>query len=129
MIECIKLNDEYQRAFHYTKKKLEELPDEKEFDFSEMYIFGKFNNFCRRLNYIQDIFSTINSYYSLSQSHIEGIEEWNKRYQIAVSNIKKKPYDVLEYRRKEFDEDYEEYKRQIKEIQVATTIVSNYSSV
>ena len=46
--ECIKLNDEYQKAFHLTKKKLEELPDEKPFDLSEMYIFGKFNNFCIR---------------------------------------------------------------------------------
>ena len=46
--ECLRLNEEYQKAFHHTRTKLEELPDEKQFDFSEMYIFGKFNNFCRR---------------------------------------------------------------------------------
>lgn len=48
MADCKRLNDEYQKCFQRTKKKLEEHPDEKPFDFSETYIFGKFDNFCRR---------------------------------------------------------------------------------
>ena len=45
---CRKLNDEYQKAFQKTKEKVEKSPDERSFDFSEMYIFGKFNTFCAR---------------------------------------------------------------------------------
>lgn len=48
MEQCLKLNEEYQHCFQKTKKRLEDHPDEKPFDFSEMYIFGKFNSFCRR---------------------------------------------------------------------------------
>ena len=48
MEDCLKLDQEYQACFQQTKKRLEEHPDEKPFDFSEMYIFGKFNNFSRR---------------------------------------------------------------------------------
>ena len=44
-----KLNEEYQRCFHRTKAKLQDSPNERPFDFSEMYIFGKFDTFCRRL--------------------------------------------------------------------------------
>ncbi len=46
--ECLKLNDEYQVAFQRTKETLRNNPDERQFDFSEMYMFGKFNNFARR---------------------------------------------------------------------------------
>ena len=46
---CITLNQEYQLCFQKTKQKLEEDPSEKPFEFSEMYIFGKFDTFCRRL--------------------------------------------------------------------------------
>ncbi len=48
MEDCLKLNQEYQQCFQHTKKRLEEHPEERPFDFSEMYIFGKFNNFSRR---------------------------------------------------------------------------------
>lgn len=46
--DCQRLNQEYQRYFQKTKEILTHHPDERPFDFSETYIFGKFNNFCRR---------------------------------------------------------------------------------
>lgn len=46
--DCQRLNQEYQRCFQKTKEILTHHPDERPFDFSEMYMFGKFNNFCRR---------------------------------------------------------------------------------
>ena len=46
--DCIRLNDDYQSCFQRTKEKLKEHPEERQFNFSEMYMFGKFNNFVRR---------------------------------------------------------------------------------
>ena len=46
---CIRLNQEYQQCFQKTKQRIEENPGQKPFEFSEMYIFGKFDTFCRRL--------------------------------------------------------------------------------
>lgn len=54
--DCINLNHSYQDAFHRTKKKMIDSPGEKPFDFSEMYIFGKFEAFCRRLEKVTRIF-------------------------------------------------------------------------
>ena len=48
LADCQHLNQEYQLCFQRTKEKLQGHPEERPFDFSEMYIFGKFNNFCRR---------------------------------------------------------------------------------
>lgn len=46
---AVYLNKEYQACFQRTKKKIEQLPEERPFDFSEMYIFGKFDAFCKRI--------------------------------------------------------------------------------
>jgi dynein heavy chain len=44
-----KLYKTYQDIFHKTKEKIEKTPGQKPFEFSEMYIFGKFETFCKRL--------------------------------------------------------------------------------
>ncbi|CAF4385391.1 unnamed protein product, partial [Adineta steineri] len=63
--DCIKLNEEYQRCFHLTKTKLALTPSERQFDFSEMYIFGKFDAFVRRCEKIIDMFIKMNIYLDL----------------------------------------------------------------
>lgn len=62
--ECLHLNTEYQLCFQRTKEKLKDHPEERPFDFSEMYIFGKFNNFCRRY-----VSNTITPYHSHPNIH------------------------------------------------------------
>ena len=73
--DCIRLNEEYQRCFHKTKEKLEKMPNERPFEFSEMYIFGKFDTFTKRLKHIISIFDMFNVYATLSESKIEGTSE------------------------------------------------------
>ncbi|EDO35603.1 predicted protein [Nematostella vectensis] len=114
---CIRLNEEYQRCFQKTKQRLEQNPDERQFEFSEMYIFGKINTFSRRLNKIIEMMNTMQKFMTLGESRIEGLEQmWNK-VQLIMTTMKKKPYDLLDYRKMEFDADFEEFKRQISELQ------------
>lgn len=75
---------EYQRYFHKTKEKLETTPSERQFDFSEMYIFGKFDTFQRRLNKILEMFSTVSTYSALQDSKIEGLETFATRFQVGI---------------------------------------------
>lgn len=122
LVNCVKLNEAYQQSFQRAKKKLEENPDERQFEFSEMYIFGKINSFAGRCEKIIDMMSTIQSFLILGESKIEGIEQIWSRFQLILTTIKKKPYDLLDYRKMEFDADYEEFRRQIQELQVSLTI-------
>ena len=71
--DCIHLNKEYQECFKKTKARLEEMPHERNFEFSEMYIFGKFDTFTRRLKKIIDMFQTMEMYSHLHESKIEGL--------------------------------------------------------
>lgn len=73
---------EYQHCFHKTKQKLKQHPNEKQFEFSEMYIFGKFETFHRRLAKIMDIFTTFQTYAVLQDSKIEGLDGMVTKYQV-----------------------------------------------
>uniref|UniRef100_A0A7N8X5D3 Dynein, axonemal, heavy chain 5 like n=1 Tax=Mastacembelus armatus TaxID=205130 RepID=A0A7N8X5D3_9TELE len=68
--ECCKLNEEYQRSFHAVREKLRENPEKKQFDFSENYIFGKFEAFCRRLEKIADMVSTLENLLVITTENI-----------------------------------------------------------
>ena len=61
---------------------------------------------------------TIDVYSSLGLSHIEGIETMHSRFQLIVSGMKKKPYDILDQRKTDFDVDFEEFKRSTLDIRV-----------
>ncbi|XP_036931610.1 dynein heavy chain 5, axonemal isoform X3 [Acanthopagrus latus] len=122
---AIHLNQEYQQYFHKTKEKLEQTPSERQFDFSEMYIFGKFDTFQRRLSKILEMFSTISTYSALQDSKIEGLETMATRFQTTemqgkweaiVLNMKKKHYSFLDQRRTDFDLDYEEFCKSTAEL-------------
>ncbi|XP_072250743.1 dynein axonemal heavy chain 5 isoform X1 [Leuresthes tenuis] len=113
---AISLNQEYQLCFHKTKEKLEQTPSERQFDFSEMYIFGKFDTFQRRLKKILEMFSTISTYSALQDSKIEGLETMATRFQAIVMNMKKKHYSFLDHRRTDFDVDYEDFCKSTSEL-------------
>uniref|UniRef100_G3T979 Dynein axonemal heavy chain 5 n=1 Tax=Loxodonta africana TaxID=9785 RepID=G3T979_LOXAF len=116
ILSTIKLKQEYQHCFHKTKQKLKQIPNEKQFEFSEMYIFGKFETFHRRLAKILDIFTTFKTYSVLRDSKIEGLENLIAMFQGIVVTIKKKEYNFLDQRKMEFDQDYEEFCKQTNDL-------------
>ncbi|XP_024103279.2 dynein axonemal heavy chain 5 [Pongo abelii] len=116
ILSAIKLKQEYQHCFHKTKQKLKQNPNAKQFDFSEMYIFGKFETFHRRLAKIIDIFTTLKTYSILQDSTIEGLEDMVTKYQGIVATIKKKEYNFLDQRKMDFDQDYEEFCKQTNDL-------------
>ena len=69
---CLKLSEAYQEQYRLTKKKLQQMPKGKQFDFNEMQIFGKFDLFCRRIIKLIDMFSTIDQFTSLSRAQARG---------------------------------------------------------
>ncbi|XP_036366495.1 dynein heavy chain 5, axonemal-like [Octopus sinensis] len=117
--DCIMLNDTYQKCFQQTKEKLEKLPHERQFDFSGMYIFGKFDTFVRRLRKIIEMFETIERYSNLSTSKIEGLESMSKNFQSIVSCLQNKTYNCLDQRKTEYDQDFEDFKRKIQELHMS----------
>lgn len=58
-------------------------------------------------------------YKTLGLSQIEGIQTYNSRFELLVSNLKKKGYDPLEHRKQDFDIDFLEFKSLVKDLEVS----------
>lgn len=55
--------------------------------FSEMYIFGKFDTFKRRLEKIIELLNVFEMFSSLSEAMIEGIEPHAARYERVIDDV------------------------------------------
>ena len=130
---CHNLSKHYQVCVEHAKDRASNV--NRPFEVSEMYVFGKFASFCRRLVQIQEMVETIQQFGILKLSHIEGIESLANRFGHIVSStcIKKKSYNPLDHRKMEFVSDYEDFQRQVAELEDSlstfmTTVFSQISS-
>ena len=118
IVACKNLYTRYQECFMQTKAKSQELLQGQAMEVSEMYVFGKFKSFCNRLDNIRLMVESIEAFSVLSQSHIEGLDHLNSRFQGIFSMAKKKNYNILDPRKHEFDTDFADFVRQISELEV-----------
>ncbi|XP_045484350.1 dynein axonemal heavy chain 8 [Pieris rapae] len=107
---CLGLYSFYRECYNETQQEMMEAADERPFDCSEMYIFGKFETFRRRLLKIIDLFQTYITYYVLNKTTLESIEEYAANCNKLFKTISTKTYDALDHRRPDFDKDYKIYK-------------------
>ncbi|XP_042794572.1 dynein axonemal heavy chain 8 isoform X5 [Panthera leo] len=129
--DCIFLFKEYQTSFHKTRKQILESSGEKSFEVSEMYIFGKFEAFCKRLEKITEMITIVQTYSALSNSTIEGIDIMAIKFKSIYQGVKKKQYDILDPRRTEFDTDFSEFMTKINglEVQIQAFMNSTFGKI
>lgn len=72
LVQCIILNKVYRRTYIAVKNQ-PFIPRQPPFNFSENYVFGKFDSFCRRLMKIIAMFDLIDDYSGLFQRRMEGL--------------------------------------------------------
>ncbi|XP_010219892.1 PREDICTED: dynein heavy chain 8, axonemal [Tinamus guttatus] len=120
--DCIFLLKEYQKCFHKTRQQILETLGEKSFEVSEMYIFGKFEAFCRRLEKITEMITIVQTFSALSMSTIEGIDIMAVKFKNIYQSVQKKQYDILDPRKTEFDADFVDFMAKIEglEMQIQT---------
>ena len=111
----LNLNDAYQELYRITKEKLQGQPKVKQFDFNESRIFGKFDLYCKRVQKLMDMFSTIVQFTELERHKVEGMEVLMAQFFTLVDEFKKKNYDLLDYTKNTFDRDFLEYNVNIAE--------------
>ena len=126
---CKKLYQYYQECFNQSKQHVRS--SHRPFEISEMYVFGKFASFCRRLDQIRSLVDAMQQFSVLQQSHIEGIESLATRFNHLVSAFKKKPYNPLDHRKMEFAVNFGEFQRQVTELeeQLCGFMATSFSQV
>ncbi len=113
----LKLHDTYQGLYRATKEKLAAQPKGKQFDLNESAIFGKFDMLCKRVQKLHDMFTTVHQFTSLSLHQVEGMEGLIQRFFDILADLKRKPYDMLDFTKNAFDRDYLEYNVNIAELE------------
>jgi dynein heavy chain len=82
-----------------------------------MYIFGKFDAFCKRIQKVIDMFNVIEKFSLLEKLGVEGMESLIKRFSNIMMQMQRKPYDILDHRKMEYDSDYATFKKQIQDLE------------
>ncbi|KAI3387946.1 hypothetical protein SNEBB_000651 [Seison nebaliae] len=114
--DCVKLYDRYYDVYQKVKKQVANSSTDRPFDFSEMYIFGKYKTFIKRLENIKEMFNLIDNYSPIQTSTIEGIEMMGAKLNVIVTSMKKKKYNFFDVRRKEFQSDFNDFKRAMSDL-------------
>lgn len=126
---CQLLYSRYQECFQQGKLKFQ--AGSRPFEISEMYVFGKFSSFSRRLECIQAVINIVQEYSTIKLSRIEGIEPIITKFNHMVAAFKKRPYSPLDHRKMDFVSDYEEFKRQIFDLgdELCTFMIKSFEKV
>lgn len=90
----------------------------KPFNFSEVTIFGKFDLFCKRLRRLIELFETIDQFTSLTVATMQGLDPIVSRFTEIQNELKKKPYDLVDWRKQEFEADYKQFQKNIAQLEV-----------
>ncbi|KAI4469355.1 male fertility factor kl5 [Holotrichia oblita] len=109
---CLDLYLKYYQCFKQTQRTMAEV-GENPFECSEMYVFGKFETFKKRVEQIVDVLETTTKYSILQSSKIENIDNFASKFQQYYKKISSKTYDALNHRLDMFDKDYVEFKQNV----------------
>ncbi|XP_043247781.1 dynein axonemal heavy chain 8 [Colletes gigas] len=113
--DCTKLCEQYYDYYNEMCKQVRESADEKPFEVSEMYVFGKFNTFKARIIKIMNVFQTALMYSILHSSAIQGIDVFANKFSSFFQNIALQNYDPLDHRKPYFDTDYDKFTKSVAE--------------
>lgn len=124
---CIKLNEAYQDQYRLTKRKLQQTPSGKQFEFSEIQLFGKFDLFCRRVMKLSDMFSTVKQFTILAENKLEGMDPVVDQFENITNGFRAKNHDLLDYHNNKFDRDYVEFNGHICDLEGSVQQFINHS--
>ncbi|NXR71486.1 DYH8 protein, partial [Pycnonotus jocosus] len=115
--DCICLLKEYQKCFHESRQEPSEHLGERALEVSEMYIFGKSEAFCRRLEKIMKMIAIEQNFNALTQCAVEGIDLMAVKFKNIYHIFQKKPYDTLDPTVTEFDVDFVKFMSEVERLE------------
>ncbi|NWR45019.1 DYH8 protein, partial [Regulus satrapa] len=115
--ECICLLKEYQKCFRETRQETFKNLEERTLEISEVYIFGKAEAFCRRLEKIMEMITKEQNFNALTLCAIEGIDLIAVKFKNIYSIFQKKPYDNLDPHVTEFDVDFVKFMSEVERLE------------
>ncbi|CAG9462434.1 unnamed protein product [Pedinophyceae sp. YPF-701] len=115
---CMRVRQSYQEQYYATKERAMQQSRGRVFEFDEQKIFNRFDLFCKRVSKLISMFTTVSQFGSLAQhTHIEGLGAVIKRFAEIADDMRRKPYDLLDYLDSKFDRDLMDFDVQIHDLE------------
>ena len=115
--KCIELFVNYKEKYKQAKANTTSSNRENTFEFGENQLFGKFEQFCKRLRKLNDLFTTIKQFEDIRAHKLDSMDGIQARYDAELDSFQKKTSQLLRYSDTKFDKDYVAFNLQINEIE------------
>jgi len=100
---CISLEKIYHSEFRSLRDNAMATGKGKPLDLSELHIFGKFEQFCKRATKLMELFKVIKQFRSLATFNVDGMDKLVKAFEKILGDMRNKKYDILDYSNLQFD--------------------------
>ncbi|MCQ2816423.1 MAG: hypothetical protein MJ252_04065, partial [archaeon] len=115
--KCIELYEKYKEKYKEAKQNTNSTNRENTFEFGENQLFGKFEQFKKRLIKLKDLFTTIKQFNEIRAHKLDSMEDIQERYDEELKNFKEKATFLLRYEDTTFDKNYVRFNLQISDIE------------
>lgn len=119
MQEVRKMYNSYLEHYEITSQKIMLASEKSDNDLclDETVIFGKIELFIKRVEKCCEIFTTIGQFAFVAKNAIEGMEDIIGRFTNIVEDMRRKPYDILDYNKTSFERDYLDFQSAIHDLE------------
>ena len=114
---CIKLYNHYKEKYKDAKTSSTSTNKENNFEFGEHQLFGKFEQFCKRLTKLIELFTTIKQFDDIKKHKLDSMDSIEKRYDEKFDEFKGKQVSLLSFSVTKFDKEYVTFNLGISEIE------------
>ena len=115
--KCIELYKCYKEKYKQAKTNTTSSNKENNFEFGENQLFGKFEQFCKRLTKLIELFTTIKQFEDIRKHKLDSMDTIQASYDAELESFKHKTAQLLKYNDTKFDKDYVAFNLKINDIE------------
>ena len=115
--KCIELYKCYKEKYKQAKTNTTSSNKENNFEFGENQLFGKFEQFCKRLTKLIELFTTIKQFEDIRAHKLDSMDTIQATYDAELEAFKHKTSQLLKYNDTKFDKDYVAFNLKINDIE------------
>ena len=115
--KCIELYKCYKDKYKQAKTNTTSSNKENNFEFGENQLFGKFEQFCKRLTKLIELFTTIKQFEDIRKHKLDSMDTIQASYDAELEAFKHKTAQLLKYNDTKFDKDYVAFNLKINDIE------------
>ena len=115
--DCKSLYHAYKEKYKEAKSNATSTNKENNFDFGENVLFGRFDQFCKRLNKLIDLFTTMKQFKDIESHKLDSMGEIIESYKKNFKHFYNQTTDLLDFNKSGFEKEYVQFNLSISDVE------------